>query len=64
MVFILLCLLPLWAFLPFLVSGFLFQWLGGIGIVIGIILGAWFYGAGVVMLPFDSGFFKLEFWDI
>jgi len=58
------CLLPLWGFLPIALAGALSNWLGNwYAIIIGILFGVWFYGAGIVMIPFDSGFFKARFWD-
>ncbi len=59
------CFLPLWVLLPVAVAGLLSEWFGHIaGIFVGVLFGAWFYGAGIMMFPFDSGFFKHDFWDV
>lgn len=62
---IIFCLLPMWVFLPFAIAGLFSVWMNDkTAIVLGIIFGLWFYGAGIVMFPWDIGFFKNSFWDM
>jgi len=58
---IVLCLLPIWAFLPVALAGALINYLGiFIGLIVSLAFGYFFY-THVFMLVFD--FMNLEFWD-